>query len=67
MQDVNSKGRELKYQLDFQVCQSRTIVVKIYQGDSADDIITNLRLNSVTDRIGNKDLEQIEKIIRQHT
>ena len=42
------------------------LIVKIHEGDRAEDIIANLRLNKELE-LDEEDLQNIERVVRVHT
>ena len=69
-QSRNGKGfkdeHNLKYQIDIQISPKKMLVVKIYNGDRAEDILATLKMNPDLD-LDEEDLVNIERVIRYHT
>lgn len=67
---VRNKGfkdeKNLKFQIDIQISPKKMLVVKIYQGDKAEDILATLKSNPDLE-LDEEDLAKIERVIRFHT
>ena len=59
--------RELVMQLDIQISAKRVIVVKIFEGDSAKELLDNVRLTEFGKEIGADAFERMYRVIRMHT
>ena len=55
----------LRYQIDIQISPKKMLVVKIYEGDKAEDILSNLVSNKDLD-LDEEDIVNIERVIRHH-
>ena len=56
----------LKYQIDIQISPKKMVIVKIYNGDKAADIVNNLRKHKTLD-LQEDELERIERVVKIHT
>ena len=57
---------DLKFQIDIQVSPKKMVIVKIYKGDKAEDILNNLKRHR-TLALQEEELARIEKVVRYHT
>lgn len=56
----------LKYQIDIQVSPKKLLVVKIYEGDKAADILQNLRKHKTLE-LDAEAMAKIETVVKHHT
>jgi len=56
----------LKYQIDIQISPKKMLVVKIYHGDRAEEILETLKMNPHLG-LDEEDIAKIERVIRHHT
>ena len=56
----------MRYQIDIQISPKKMLVVKIYNGDRAEEILANLKMNKELE-LDEEDLVNIERVIRHHT
>jgi hypothetical protein len=57
---------DLRFQLDIQISPKKMLVVKIYEGDTAADIIGNLK-QTKNFNVSEDVMKQIELVVRAHT
>ena len=56
----------LRYQIDIQISPKKMLIVKIYEGDKAEDILANLTSNKDLE-LDEEDITNIERVVRHHT
>ena len=56
----------LRYQIDIQISPKKMLIVKIYEGDKAEDILANLTSNKDLE-LDDEDIKNIERVVRHHT
>ena len=56
----------LRYQIDIQISPKKMLIVKIYEGDKAEDILANLTSNKDLE-LDEEDIVNIERVVRHHT
>ena len=56
----------LRFQIDIQISPKKMLIVKIYEGDKAEDILANLTSNKDLE-LDEEDIVNIERVVRHHT
>ena len=65
LNQLEDNEQNLKFQIDIQVSPKKLLIVKIYKGDKAEDILMNLKRHK-TLALDDEKFQRIEKVIRHH-
>ena len=56
----------LRYQIDIQLSAKSVLILKIYEGDSASEMVANLRKQEQLKSLDEASFQKIERVIRLH-